>query len=142
MGSVLMSAWTGHHHDFVEVEEEVPNHCKPYMTVSKAARKIVAAKSFDRFITFVIMFAAIVVGVETDGAYNNNPRISYFLHQTNNVVLYIFTFEAVLKVRCVGFKNGVHDPNVSQIVSFGQKPAEYFKSGWNTFDICGNSDSQ
>lgn len=77
---------------------------------------VAASPKFQNFITFVILFAGVLVGAET------YPSLveSYggVMHVLDQVVLWIFVAEIVIKM-------GAH----------GGRPWLYFKDGWNCFDF-------
>jgi voltage-gated sodium channel len=71
---------------------------------------------FQHFVTAVILFAGVVVGIETYPA--AVERYGTVLHALNDVVLWIFVAEIVVKM-------GAH----------GRKPWRYFLDPWNVFDF-------
>ncbi len=78
--------------------------------------KIAHAPAFGNFITFVILFAGVLVGVET---YPDLHEIYHGqLHALDVIVLAIFTAEVVIKM-------GSH----------GSRPWLYFRDPWNVFDF-------
>ena len=79
-------------------------------------RTIGQSKFFQNFILFLIILAAVIVGIETDR--DIDPGSLYVLHILDDSILYLFTFEAALK-----------------ILAEGKKPWRYFQSGWNLFDF-------
>ncbi len=79
-------------------------------------RKIVESKWFQNFIILVIILAGIVVGLETYPAIMQD--YASLLHMIDNIILYIFVIEIILK-----------------IAAKGTKPWEYFLDGWNIFDF-------
>ena len=80
------------------------------------AQRIVESTFFNRFIIGVIVFAGILVGIETFPAVMD--RWGPLLHALDAVVLTIFTVEIVLKM-----------------VALAPKPWRFFRSGWNVFDF-------
>ena len=78
--------------------------------------KIAAARGFGNFITIVILFAGLLVGIETYP--DLVERFSGPLHLLDKLVLGIFTVEVVIKM-------GAH----------GEKPWRYFRDPWNVFDF-------
>jgi voltage-gated sodium channel len=81
-----------------------------------ALEQLVESAGFNRFITAVIVFAALLIGLET---YQPVMRqYGDFLHLLNNIVLGIFVLEALLRF-------GATWPNVGR----------YFRNGWNMFDL-------
>lgn len=80
------------------------------------SKKIVDAKWFQIFIILVIVSAGVVVGLETyPGLMESSGTL---LHLLDNIILWIFVLEIVLK-----------------IVAKGNKPWEFFYDGWNVFDF-------
>ncbi|MEM6785982.1 MAG: ion transporter [Myxococcota bacterium] len=84
--------------------------------VQALARAIVAAPRFQRFITALIIFAGILVGLETYPSIVT--RYGTILHALDVVVLGVFIVEIVLKM-----------------VAEGDRPWRYFKDPWNVFDF-------
>lgn len=79
-------------------------------TVKEASLQITKSKSFEMFITFIILVNSALIGIQTT---HNNATIE--LIQT--VILYIFTFEIL--VRFIAAKD----------------MKEFFSDGWNIFDL-------
>ena len=78
--------------------------------------KIIKAKLFDNFIIGIILFAGLLVGVQTYKEFaNRHIEILTFL---DSLVLSIFTLEAVIK-----------------ILAEGKRPINYFRNAWNIFDF-------
>ena len=78
--------------------------------------KIIKAKLFDNFIIGIILFAGLLVGVQTYKEFaNRHIEILTFL---DSLVLSIFTLEAVIK-----------------ILAEGKRPINYFRNAWNVFDF-------
>lgn len=79
-------------------------------------RKLVDSKLFKNFIIAVIVFAGVLVGIET------SPKLisqyGNLLHALDNIVLAIFTAEVILK-----------------LAAEKTKPWRYFQDGWNIFDF-------
>lgn len=84
-----------------------------YQGLRKALKKIVESNRFVQFITALILFNAVTLGLETD----KDIVSSYgsVLHAIDNFVLVIFSIELCLKLF-------VYRVN-------------FFKSGWNIFDL-------
>lgn len=80
------------------------------------ARRLTASSAFDRIIVLVIVFNAVIIGLETqpDIAEDFGPA----LHALNTAILGIFIAEALLK-----------------IAAAWPRPQDYFSSGWNLFDF-------
>lgn len=79
-------------------------------------KKLVDSKVFQYFIIGVILLAGVVVGLETYPAIMAD--YSGLLHLLDNLILYIFVVEIILKM-----------------ASHGNKPWKYFIDGWNVFDF-------
>ena len=78
--------------------------------------KIIKAKLFDNFIIGIILFAGLLVGVQTYKEFaNRHIEILTFL---DSLVLAIFTLEAIIK-----------------ILAEGKRPINYFRNAWNVFDF-------
>jgi voltage-gated sodium channel len=84
--------------------------------MSEALHRIAHSSRFQNFITGVILFAALLVGVETDPGLVE--QFGTVLHALDKVVLGIFVVEIVLKLGAEG-----------------NKPWRYFKDPWNVFDF-------
>ncbi|MDQ3192841.1 MAG: ion transporter [Bacteroidota bacterium] len=79
-------------------------------------KAIADSKLFNIFILFVIVAAGIVVGIETYKGIAE--EYSTLLHLVDQLILWIFVAEAVIKIG-----------------SYGKKPWLYFKDPWNVFDF-------
>lgn len=84
--------------------------------MSEGLQGIVNSSRFQNFITAVILFAALLVGVETDPGLV--AQFGTVLHILDKVVLGIFVIEIVLKLGAEG-----------------SKPWRYFRDPWNVFDF-------
>ncbi len=80
------------------------------------AQKVAEAAWFQNFITFVIILAGVLVGIETYPSMVES--YGTFLHTLDAIVLWIFVFEVVVKM-----------------VAEGSKPWRYFFDPWNVFDF-------
>lgn len=78
--------------------------------IEKYSTAIINSKSFEVFITIVILINSILIGVQT--TYDN-----HLIDMVQLVILYIFTFEIIL--RAIAARNAV----------------DFFKNGWNVFDL-------
>ena len=79
-------------------------------------KQIVASRLFNRFITCVILFAGILVGIET---YEEvSTRYAEIFQILNKLILTIFCLEVVVR-----------------ILKEENQPWNYFKDGWNIFDF-------
>lgn len=85
-------------------------------TLSQFARRVTEAPFFQRFILAVILFAGVLVGVETDPAVMQ--RAGTLLHALDRVVLAIFVAELVLR-----------------LLAEGSRPWRFFRDPWNVFDF-------
>ena len=79
-------------------------------------KRIVNSTVFTSFIIAVILFAGVIVGLETFPELAG--RYAETIHTLNRIVLAIFTIEVVLKIAAE--KN---------------RPWRYFRDGWNLFDF-------
>jgi voltage-gated sodium channel len=81
-----------------------------------ACQKVTRAKWFQNFITGVIVFAAVLVGLETNEAIVSQHL--HVIHALDKIVLGVFTLEIVLKM-----------------IAEAPRPWRFFKDGWNVFDF-------
>jgi len=80
------------------------------------ALKLTESTGFQRFIIIVILFNAVLIGTDTyPSMHQNYGKLLSFL---DSICLWIFVVEILLK-----------------LIACGNKPLEYFKSGWNVFDF-------
>jgi voltage-gated sodium channel len=84
--------------------------------ISQLAQRIVASRTFHATIIAVILFAGVLVGIETSAAFV--ARHGPLLHTLDAVVLAIFIAEIVLKM-----------------AAHGRRPLDYFRDRWNVFDF-------
>jgi voltage-gated sodium channel len=84
--------------------------------MSERIRRIVESKSFQFFILFVIVVAAVLVGVETYQGFAS--KHTHFLELGNHIVLGIFVIEAAMKM-----------------AQHGRHFYRYFRDPWNVFDF-------
>lgn len=84
--------------------------------MQELARRVVAARAFEYFIIAVILFSAVLIGLET----SEELATTYggLIQWGNRIVLSIFIMEALLKIYAVA-------PRLRL----------YFGSGWNLFDF-------
>ena len=84
--------------------------------MNSTCKSIVNSKFFQRLIIITILFAGIVVGMQTykEFAIENE----FILDTLDTLILVIFTIEAVIK-----------------ILAEGNRPQNYFKNPWNVFDF-------
>ena len=82
----------------------------------KFCKKLTESDAFQNFITLVIIFAGVLVGVETYPAVHE--RFHSILHVLDQLILWTFVGEIILKM-----------------VAQGKKPWRYFHDGWNVFDF-------
>ena len=80
------------------------------------SKRLVAHPWFGHFITLVIVFAGLVVGLETSHDLVQNH--GHLLHLIDKIILYIFVAEAAIR-----------------ITSEWPKPWRYFFDPWNAFDF-------
>jgi len=79
-------------------------------------KKIADSKWFSNFILTVILFAAVVVGLQTDRDFAR--EYGELMKTIDAFILFIFTLEAAVK-----------------IIACGRRPDMYFRDGWNVFDF-------
>lgn len=84
--------------------------------VVQLSRDFAESSRFQNFITAVILFAGVLVGIETYPS--AVARYGPIMHVLDKVVLYIFVFEIVVKM-----------------VAETPRPWNYFKDPWNVFDF-------
>ena len=84
--------------------------------MSETFHRIVHADRFQRVITAVILFAAVLVGVETYP--DMVKRYGDLLHALDKIVIAIFVLEIVLKMGAEG-----------------SRPWRFFRDPWNVFDF-------
>lgn len=88
----------------------------PSNPVQAFAHAIVEAPWFEPFMIGLILFNAVLIGLETSPALVD--QYGAWLHLGNNIVLAVFVVEAVLKITSVAPRFG-----------------RYFGNGWNLFDF-------
>ena len=84
--------------------------------MSAVLRTIADDNRFQNFITAIIVLAGVVVGLET-----HKPLVESYgtpLHLVNDIILWIFVAEVIIKVGAEG-----------------RKPWRYFMDPWNVFDF-------
>src|ERR1044072_9730328 len=84
--------------------------------MAAACKRIAESKRFQLFILGVILASAIVLGLETYDAIDR--EIGDLLNLVNDVFLGIFVVEIAVR-----------------IAAHGNRPQDYFKSGWKVFDF-------
>jgi voltage-gated sodium channel len=82
------------------------------------ARRIVNSAGFQQFILALIVISGILVGFETYPAFAEGTPVGNAIIVIQQIILWIFVAEQVLK-----------------IVSHGSRPWNYFRQGWNLFDL-------
>jgi voltage-gated sodium channel len=85
--------------------------------VQRTCARIVASTWFDLFIFGVIVANAVVLGLETYDAVER--KLGGLLRTLNDVFLGIFVVELAIRIAS----------------SYGRRPRDFFKSGWNVFDF-------
>jgi voltage-gated sodium channel len=85
-------------------------------TIQKFTHNLVESGIFRYFILFLILTTGVIVGLETYPTINS--QYEGLFHIIDQVIIYIFLVEIVLK-----------------LLSMGQKPWEYFQDPWNVFDF-------
>jgi voltage-gated sodium channel len=86
------------------------------MFVVATAEKIVAHAFFQKAVIGMILFSALLLGVETDFAFREQH--APLLHTLDRLVLGFFILEIALK-----------------ITALGRSPLHYFRDGWNLLDF-------
>jgi voltage-gated sodium channel len=84
--------------------------------VKAYARRIIEARAFEPFMIGLILFNALLIGLETSPAMIES--YGPWLHLGNDIILAVFIAEAVLKMTAVAPRFGL-----------------YFGNGWNLFDF-------
>ncbi len=84
--------------------------------MQETLKKVAESAFFQNFITGVILFAAVLVGLETYPSMEE--RFGPTLHAFHEIVLWIFVAEVVVKMGAEG-----------------SRPHRYFLDGWNVFDF-------
>jgi voltage-gated sodium channel len=84
--------------------------------VKAFARRIIEARAFEPFMIGLILFNALLIGLETSPAMIES--YGHWLHLGNDIILAVFIAEAVLKMTAVAPRFGL-----------------YFGNGWNLFDF-------
>jgi voltage-gated sodium channel len=82
-----------------------------------AIRKLVAHNSFQHAVISLIVLNAILLGLETSPAIMNH--YGDFLLSVNVLLQAAFVLEIILR-----------------LLSYFPKPGEFFRNGWNIFDLC------
>jgi voltage-gated sodium channel len=85
--------------------------CKLYVRFALMCRELASSASFSNFIALVIVFAGVMVGLQTDGIVPENAT-------TELVIVLIFVFEVALKI-------------AGEMTT----PLRYFDDVWNRFDF-------
>ena len=84
--------------------------------MSEACLRISNSKAFQRFIILTIVFAGVVVGVQTYAKFAE--RHKEILEFMDGMILVVFSLEVIIKV-----------------AAEGKKPLRYFSNPWNVFDF-------
>jgi len=84
--------------------------------ISARCRQIAGSGRFQAFIFGVIVFNAIVLGLQTYGGVKED--IGGLLNALNDACLGIFVVEVAIRIS-----------------SYGRRPQDFFKEGWNVFDF-------
>lgn len=84
--------------------------------ISEFSRFIVEKKTFKRFILLLIVFSAVLIGMETYSGFAS--RFRNILHLLDQFIVFCFVVEIGLK-----------------ILAEGRHPLRYFKDPWNLFDF-------
>ena len=89
---------------------------EPKGPIHSFSKKITETSWFQNGITFVIIFAGILVGIETYQEFA--ARHGYIIHFLDQLVIWIFVAEVIIKM-----------------AAEGKKPWRYFLNPWNVFDF-------
>ena len=84
--------------------------------IFETAQKITKNKTFNVFIFFLILFSAIIIGIETYPEIASKHR--FFLAFLDKLIISCFVLEIGLK-----------------IISNGKRPWNFFSDPWNVFDF-------
>ena len=84
--------------------------------ILKKTSQIVNSGLFRYFILAVILLSGVIVGIETYPELH--ARYAHLLHLTDQIIIYIFLVEIILK-----------------LLSQGKRPWDYFRDPWNVFDF-------
>lgn len=84
--------------------------------IRKLAQSIVEKRAFEYFIIGLILFNAVILGLETSSSFVEN--YDGWLHLANQIILGVFILEAALK-----------------IIAVAPRFKLYFGNGWNLFDF-------
>jgi len=88
----------------------------PAHPVQNVARRVVEARWFEPFMIALILFNAVLIGLETSPQFM--ARHDDWLHTGNDIILGVFIVEAALKIAAVAPRFRL-----------------YFGNGWNLFDF-------
>ena len=80
-------------------------------------RQLTTSPSFGRFIIFLIVLSGLFAGAETYPAFSEETFLGSLLQIAQNLILFVFFVEIVLK-----------------IIACGDKPLTFFLQPWNIFD--------
>ena len=81
-------------------------------------KRLTHSAGFSRFILAMIVLSGMLVGFETYPAFGDGTQVGKVINVVQNVILWIFLAEIVLK-----------------IAACGDRPWDYFRQGWNLFDF-------
>jgi len=84
--------------------------------IVRSCRRLVATTWFDPVMLVVIVFNAVVLGMQTYDALDR--EIGGALDVANDVILGLFVLELAIR-----------------IAAYGRRPQDFFTSGWNVFDF-------
>ena len=84
--------------------------------IVRSCRRLVATTWFDPVMLVVIVFNAVVLGMQTYDALDR--EIGGALDVANDVILGLFVLELAIR-----------------IAAYGRRPQDFFRSGWNVFDF-------
>jgi len=116
---LVEQAFTGQNLHLIHIKVKIDwgNPLTVYKYVSDMCDVLVESAFFNNFITFAIMIAGILVGLETYEEFATRPGISEWMYVLDLCVFWVFIFEMAVKVIAEEFQ-----------------PMNYFSSSWNCFD--------
>lgn len=86
--------------------------------MSERLKQLVTSNDFQKFILSLIVLSGVLAGMETYPAFADQTKAGALINLLQDCILYAFVAEAILK-----------------ILSYGSRPWDYFRHGWNLFDF-------
>ena len=84
----------------------------------ESIQRLVQRAGFQQFIVALIVISGVLVGFETYQGFSEETPIGNVIIRVQYLILWVFVIEQVLK-----------------IAACGSRPWEYFRQGWNLFDL-------